>query len=278
LRNIMRTPILASLFGLALIACAGQIDSGGGDDDIPENCGNGVVDVGEDCDGGATCSAQCTNLPIPRLEVTVDKPTVATELLSTNMITVTLTGSGGFAGDVPLTATVVDAADAPIPGWAVVLDKATVTVPTDGVATAVATLTIPSQASALAGRVKIVAATTVEGTHTQESAITALNQVTFTVKLNANGQCDYAPLMGAKNMTVGTKVRWLNGEAAGGNNITIHINGNGTGLNHQPDPGSAPGAAYEQIIGTASANAAIWYCHAPGPDLVGPISINALAQ
>ena len=91
----MRTPILATLFGLSLVACAGQIDgTGGGDDDIPASCGDGTLDTsqGEACDDGNNtdgdgCSASCQNETAPRVDVSVDKPTVATELGTSNMVT-----------------------------------------------------------------------------------------------------------------------------------------------------------------------------------------------
>jgi hypothetical protein len=64
-------------------------------------------------------------------------------------------------------------------------------------------------------------------------------------------------------VTVGTKLRWLNKATQ---SITIHVNGNDNNVAHQPDPGSAPNAAYEQTIGgTTAGRTFTWYCHAPGP-------------
>src|SRR5687767_857259 len=101
----MRTHLLIAFCGLSLVACAGQIE--GGDDDIPETCGNNAPDVGEGCDDGNNadgdgCSASCELEPIPRLDLTVDKPTIDTELGTTHMVTVTATAANGFGGSVTI--------------------------------------------------------------------------------------------------------------------------------------------------------------------------------
>ncbi len=273
----MRIALLAALLGLSLVGCAGQIgDAGGGGDDVAPSpdCGNGAIDTGETCDDGATtsgdgCSATCQTEATPRLDISVDKPTISTELMSTNMVTVTLTGSDGFTGAVNLAATLVNATDTPITAWTVALDTSTVTVPIDGTATAVATLTIPSDSKVLTGSLKIAATSSAGvGTFTSTSAVTATNQVTINMKLDANGQCIY-PAAGTTNLVVGSNVRWLNTEAAdSGNRITIHINnGDQYGVPHQSDPGSDPGTAYERTLTGTPAGTFSWYCHAPGPDV-----------
>ena len=156
---------------------------------------------------------------------------------------------------------------------------ATVNVPVDGTATAVATLTIPSENRGLSGKVKIDATSSV-GPQSVSSIVTALNQVSFEVTLNANGQCVY-PAAGTKNVTVGTKVRFVNKSAT--DNITIHVQGvpNGSptyGVTHQPDPGSAPGTAYEKTINAAGTTPIEWYCHAPGPSVNNLLIMAVAAQ
>lgn len=267
----MRTSVLATLLGLSLVACAGNISGGGGDDDVPETCGNGAVDPGEDCDGGEGCSATCTTIAVPRLDISVDKPTIATELGTTNMVTVTLTSSGGFTGSVPVAATLVDGAGAAIADWIVAVNPPTVTVPADGTATAVVTFAVPTLKSALTGTLKIATTPTGAegGTTTFDSQITVADQVTVMMKLDANGQCEY-PAAGTIQLKVGSKIRWFNNELAGGSKITIHsngINGQNTGVNHQGDPGSDPQTAYEQT--TSVVGQSQWYCHAPGPTVNG---------
>lgn len=269
----MRTSVIASLLGLSLVACAGNISGGGGgdDDDIPETCGNGAVDPGEECDGSAGCSASCTQEAIPRLDISVDKPTVTTELGTSNMVTVTLTSTGGFTGVVPVTGAFVDSSGTVLPEFVVAVNPPSVTVPAGGTATAVVTLGVPSTKTALSGSLRITTTPTGSegGIHTFDSAVTIVDQFTIPVKLNAGGLCVYPPA-GTFRVKVGTKVRWLNDEALGGGGITIHTQAEGAGnggLGHQPDgpngtPGSAPQTAYER---TATSPATIrWYCHAPG--------------
>src|SRR5258706_12912934 len=117
------------------------------------------------------------------------------------MITVTLTGSDGFTGDVTLAAAAVDAADKPLTGWTVTLDKTSLSVPTNGTATAIATLKLASDSKALTGSAKITATTAVPratGTLIAHSNVTADNQVSFAITMN-NGQCQYPGTGGAAN-------------------------------------------------------------------------------
>ena len=203
---------------------------------------------------------------MPRLDVTIDKPTITTELMTTNMLTVTLTSANGFTGSVSLTASVVDAQGQPLAAWPVTLSAASLSVAANASASSVATLTIPSENRGLAGTVKIEA-TSSAGTQSVTSAVTALNQLTFGVTLN-NGQCEY-PSAGNTNVTYGTKVRFLN---KANTNITIHVDDGGPyGVPHQPDPGSAPDTAYEKVVTEPTQTPTVqqfsWYCHQPGPNV-----------
>jgi cysteine-rich repeat protein len=116
----MRTSVLATLLALSLVACAGTIDGGGGDDDVPENCGNGAVDTGETCDDSNTvdgdgCSATCTTEVAPRLTVTIDRPTVDTTLGKSEVVKATFVSEGGFTGNANVAVSVVDGANVAIP-------------------------------------------------------------------------------------------------------------------------------------------------------------------
>lgn len=241
----MRSTLVSALLGLSLLAGCEVGDPGNG--------------------GGPDAGAVEVDAPsaVPRLDVTVDKPTVMTELGTSTMITVTLTGSGGFAGAVTLTATVVDGAGAAVPGWTVGLNQATVNVATNGSAVAVATLQVPTLNSGLAGTVKIDAVSSL-GTQTLTSAVTALNQVSVTVTENA-GQCVY-PSATPMQVVAGTKVRFVNKFTT--DNITIHVDGNANGVNHESDPGHAVNTAYEATV-SGTTGTITWYCHAPGPNLGG---------
>ena len=267
---MLRTPLVL-LFGSLIVGCTvGDPGTGGDDGDDTGGggavCGNGVKEGNEACDDGNAasgdgCSTTCNVEAVPRLDVTVDKPTISTELKTTHMVTVSLTAAGGFGGDVTLAPSVVDGTGTPLQGWTVVLDKTTVTLPTDGTGSAIATVTVPSTNKGLVGTVKIDVTGTGIPAKQVTSAVTALNQITFQMTLNGNNQCVYPPA-GTVPVTIGTKLRWLNKAAS---NVTIHVGGNANTINHQADPGSPPNGVYEQTVtGNPGANIS-WYCHAPGP-------------
>lgn len=269
----MRTSVLATLLGLSLVGCAGQISGGGGDDDIPETCGNGAVDPGEDCDGGEGCSATCTTEAIPRLDLSVDKPTVSTELGSTNMVTLTLTSADGFSGPVNIAASLVDGAGAPLTGWLVAVNPPTVTVPANGTATVVATLGIPSDATVLSGNIKFDVTGGPEP-KTMMSSVTSLNQVTFAIDIanaaSADPDCIYPVNNTPIRVHVGTKVRFFNKnpdlkfEIHSNNSLIIPHQAQGLGAD---DPITEPNTAYERIVvAGGGAQTFSWYCHDIGPD------------
>jgi hypothetical protein len=222
-----------------------------GDDD-----GRPPQDPGSDPGTGTNPS------PTPSLGVSADKTSIATELATSNSVTLTLRASGGFAGTATLAATALDTAGAPITGWTVTLDKPTIDLDADATATAIATLKIPSSINTLSGVVKIDATTSL-GTVTAQSNVTVTKQITYAMTLNG-ARCVY-PVAAGSSTTIsqGTKVRWVNNDPAG--RITIHIGAVGgkaiTGFDHEPDPGMAPnGGAFEQTAGS-STGAVDWYCH-----------------
>jgi hypothetical protein len=268
----MRTPLVL-LFGSMLVGCTvGDDGTGGGDEGGGAVCGDGVKEGNEQCDGDAGCSATCTLLPVPKLDVVVDKPTIATELRSTNMITVTLVGSGGFGGAVNLTGTAVDAAGNPIQGWTVAFNNAAVTVPVDGSVDVVATLTIPSENRGLTGTVKIDV-TSPLGPKSVTSAVTAQNQVSLPVSMNG-GLCVYSAVMGQTRVAVGTKVRMVN---KGTDTMIFHSDGGAAGVPHQDVATTiAVNNAYERTITTAT-GAFNWYCHSPGPNPGAAVQILPVA-
>lgn len=263
----MRISVLATLLGLSLVGCAGNITGGGGDDDdIPENCGNGAIDPGEDCDGGEGCSATCTSVGTPRLDLSVDKPTVATELGTTNMVTLSLTGGDGFTGSVNVAASIVDGAGAPVTGWIVAVNPPTVTVPTTGAATVVATVAVPSDAAMLAGNIKFDVTGGPEP-KSITSSVTAMNQITFPIDV-AGGVCVYPVDATPIRIKTGTTVRFLNKNAT--NNFEIHSDNNAA-IPHQgqgagaDDPVTEPNTAYTKVLAGNAAEFG-WYCHDRGPN------------
>jgi hypothetical protein len=103
-----------------------------------------VVNVGGST-GGDDNTGDDQN-PTPKLDVSVDKDTVATELGKMDMVTFTLTGSGGFGEDVQLAATLTDATSMPVTAITMT-GPTTLTVPQNGSATATYMLTSTMNAS-----------------------------------------------------------------------------------------------------------------------------------
>ncbi|HEU4729428.1 MAG TPA: hypothetical protein VFT22_16115, partial [Kofleriaceae bacterium] len=198
----------------------------------------------------------------PKLDVTIDMPTMSTELLSTNMVTVSLHASGGLTGSVALTASAVDGAGAPLAAWTVTLDKATVDLAADGTATAVATLKVPSDSAAVQGTVKVEATGGAGAvTSSASSAVSVAKVLTVPITLDANGKCVYPQSMvGTVKVKNGTLIRWLNNSQA---SITIHISEQDPdkigGLSHEQGA-TAAGKTYEQTV-AATSGSTDWYCH-----------------
>lgn len=254
----MRTP-LATLVGLSFVACTGQIQEGGGDDVvIGENCGNHQIDPGETCDDGNIangdgCSSACTTESTnnPRLTATIDRTNIATELGKTERVTLTLTSAGGFAGDVAVSTSVLDGANAPLTGVATVAAPATITVAANATVTQQLMIAIPSNAtgSALAGMVSVnLAAPT--GTQTLTAALNIEPIYTVTYSATVTTDAGTHPIQSgvqATNVTVkrGTKIRFKN--ESGIQHVT---HGEGLFAHEQPtnDPnvGGLTGATYEQ--------------------------------
>lgn len=250
----MRTSLLAGLFAaFALPACANEI--------------SGIDDT-----TGADAGVDAAVDPVaPRIDMSVDKTTLSTELLTTQTIVVTLTSVNGFAGAATLTASVVDAANTPLAGWTATLDMTSVNLVADGSATVEVDVKVPTLYSGPTGTVKIDATSTAAPA-TVSSTFNVANQITYRLSVNA-GACVYPLEYGKMNsrdrIAVGTKVRWFN---EGTTNFEIHITGGDAyGFSHQAqgtfgtaDPVTEMNTAYEQTAMSSSGGALIqWYCHDP---------------
>lgn len=249
-----------------LAGCVSSIDggTGSGDDDTSNpgntnpgntNPGNGNTNPGN---GSGNTNPGNGNTNTPSLTGAVDKQSLSTELMSSNMVTLTLQGAGGFSGTVNLTASAVDDTGAAITGWTVALDKASVDVAANGTASVVATLTVPSDSTATAGKIKVDAASSL-GTSSITSAVTVAPQMTVNLVRTAN-TCAYpAGMVGTIKVKTGTTIRWVN-DATSSGNITVHITENKiAGLAHEQGA-TAPGATYMQTV-TGTSGTTDWYCH-----------------
>lgn len=260
----MRTPLLAGFLALLVPAClAGEISDVGDDDgtgtgsDMGSGSGNGSGTGGE-----------------PRLDISVDKSTIETELKTNNVITLSLAAGGTFSGPVEVAASAVDANDTPIAGWSVSLSSASITLAEGATETVTATLAIASDAPATTGTVKLDVTSSL-GVQTLTSEVTAANQVTFTLRVDDNtNRCVFPADAGNQanpvRVPIGAKIRWFNEGIA---NFVIHSNGN-NGVTHQgqapnglADPTTEPNTAYEQTLGGTIGTTVTWYCHAPDTNI-----------
>jgi len=208
----------------------------------------------------------------PSLNVAIDKTSFTADLGTDNVANVTLSSVNGFTGNVTITPSVVDSANAAITDWKVVLDNTSVSVPANGTVTVKATVSIPSLYNVAAGTLKLDVSAGELATKSVTSTFNVTNQYTFVLTENAAGQCVYPNhtngVMSTLQVKVNTKLRWFN-MTNDNDHVIIHIDGGGTGLVHQDprDPatdGNARNTAFEETPTTAGT--ADWYCHSPGPN------------
>jgi cysteine-rich repeat protein len=260
----MRIHILAAL-ALVVPACAGDITSpGGGDDDTGAVCGNGTIDTGETCDdsnaiAGDGCSATCQTEQVatPRVTLSVDKPTITSDLGVDNTIVVTATSEMGFAGTITLAATAKDSTNAVISDWTTALDQTSLTLDANGTATANLTLSALGDAAMLGGTVTVTA-TGAPTAATTDIGVTFNGVVDLTIGDN-NGTCAY-PTVQVWKVKTGRQLAVYNGSTT--KKFVIHTGGAIQGFPHEGDAGTAPGAAYINTL-TGGQGDQI-YCHNGG--------------
>ena len=192
-----------------------------------------------------------------------DKPTVTTELFTTEMLTVTVTGAMGFSGDVALTPTVVDAQNQPITGWTLTATPPTVTLPQNGSMTSIISVQIPSDSAALAATVK-VATSSSAAVATATSAFTVQKQLHLAMEAGTGAGAPHPhPGLGANlNVKTGTNVIFIN------NDTIAHLIHGDNGIPHEPSD-LLPNATY-QVTVTADGQ---WYCHDHAGDTPRQISV-----
>ncbi len=263
----MRTPILAVL-GLAVSACAGQISStGGGDDTGGAVCGNGTIETGEQCDDGNTvagdgCSATCQTEQVatPRVTLTVDKPTLTSDLGVDNTVVVTATSVMGYAGTITLSAAATDTTNAAISDWTSTLDQTSLTLTAGGTATANLKLSAMGDAAMLGGTVTLTATgPATPATATVGVTFNGILHITFGE--DNTSTCVY-PATKVWKIKAGRQLAVYHGGTD--RKMVVHAGNNAIqGLTHEGStPGTAPGAAYISTLTTGgSSDADQIYCH-----------------
>jgi cysteine-rich repeat protein len=270
----MRTTLVPAFISILLGACiAGEISGPGGGDDEGGGaaCGDNVVDSGEACDDGNTldgdgCSATCSTeaTPMPRIMASVDKTEVTTELGKNEIVTLDIQSIEGFAGSVTIAASLVDAANAPIPG--ITVDgPTTLGLAVDGTVSGMYAIQVASNATgtALTGSLKLDL-TTMVGTESLTSTISVTPTYTITYAAGTGATAGNHPVLGGTQpaeVTVkrGTTIKYINSD-------TIQHDTHGGGIfDHQNTGGGQPGTTYEQpTIGAAPGSTGVLGCHENG--------------
>lgn len=250
----MRNTVLVGLLALALPAClvgtgdissdpgaGGQQGGGGGQ----QGGGGGGGEQGGGGGGGGTT-------PTPKVAATVDHATVSSELGKTETLTVTLTGTDGFAGDVTLAPTIVDSTGNPVTGFTLTANPTTVTLAQNGTGTATISVKIPTDAAELAPMVKVAATSTAAAVEA-DSTFTIAKQLTITIAAGTGSTAIHSALPAPNapiSILAGTKVIFHNADTI---NHEIHASG---GINHEQGA-LVPGGDYSAVVSSD----ADWYCH-----------------
>jgi len=249
----MRSTLIAGVFALLLPACIvgedGITGAGGGQSGGGDMSGGGGG--GGDGTGGGTGSGSGTQTT-PRVEASVDKATVSTELGKTETLTLTVQSMNGFAGTVTIAPSVMDGTTA-VTGWTLTPNPATVTLTDGSSQTVQLSVKVPTDTASLAPSVK-VDLTSSAATATVSSAFTVAKQVTILI---ASGTGTGAPHTGLPStntplrIRTGTKLVFHNADG-----IQHVIHGDG-GIPHENTAAGQPNTDYTVTV----SNDATWYCH-----------------
>jgi hypothetical protein len=260
----MRTPFLACLLIASVPACVigpGEITGVG--DGVETGEGGGGGGGGGEGEGEGTGGGGST--ATPRVTAAVDKATMSTELGKAETVTISLTSVDGFAGDVSLSASLVDMANGAIPGITV-NGPATVTLNANGTGTAAFSITVATDATgvALNGQLK-VAVSSPAGVVDVTSAITINNSFTLDYPTNTGtATANHPGRARTVNVKRGTVLRFTNTDTI---DHIIHGGGAFSGNHENTTTGGAPGRTYQiQTIGVAPGGSGTLGCHSHGAD------------
>jgi len=222
----MRTPLLLALF---LPACMVTEITGVGDD-----TGSGS---GSDNGSGSDTTT-------PRLDASLDKTSMTTQLGKTETVTINMSSAGGFSGDVSISATLVDATEVAMPNI-MVSGTPNVTVAAGGTAQASYQIVVPMNASGttLTGTLKIELNTSL-GIQTVSSPVTINNVYVVDYAAGTGtvtGMHMNAGMLPNLSVKRGAILRFHNSDT-----IDHIIHGDGTTFPHEDQTvGGAPGRDYD---------------------------------
>jgi hypothetical protein len=167
-------------------------------------------------------------------------------------LTYTITGSGGFAGDVALSASIADSNGAAVTGYTLTPSAPSVTLTQDGTATVSLDVKIPTDASVLDPTVKLSLASSASPVDVT-SAFTVAKQITIVFDSGTGAAAPHTGLPTPNsrlNILAGTQIIFHNGDT-----IAHRIHGDG-GIQHEADD-LQPGGDYKVTVNSS----ADWYCH-----------------
>jgi hypothetical protein len=207
----------------------------------------------------------------PSVTAEVDKSTVATELGKTEIITLTLTSGGSFAGDVTVTPSLVDSAGAALTDGITVTGQPTVTMTADGTTTAMYTVKVPTNATGadLTANVNFDVTSTA-GSKQLTTALTIAAVYTVTYAAGLAGDVTTHPLR-AKTFSVkkGAKISLHNADTA------VHITHGDGAFPHETQGATGGLANGTYVLDTSKLNGTSGNigCHSHGTATYAKVTI-----
>jgi hypothetical protein len=250
----MRSHLLAGFVALLLPAClvgSGDITGIGDDDGTGNGDGTGGGDGMGGGDGNGSGDGTQTT---PRIQGSVDKTAVSTELGKTETVTVTVTSMDGFAGSVNVTPSLLNGTT-PVTaaGWTVTANPTSVNLTAGGTATVQLSVKIPTDAAALTPTLKVDLAGGA-ATAAVDSAFTIAKILTLDIEAGTGTGAPHTKLPAPNapiRIRTGTQLIFHNSDT-----IQHVIHGDG-GIPHENTALGGAGTDYKVTV----SNDATWYCH-----------------
>lgn len=252
----MRSILLAILVAAVVPACTtditGEPGTGGGDmGGTGGTGGTGGGDTGGGDNGSGTGEASNG-----KVVVTVDQPTVNSDLGKTIALTYTVSSMSGYAGTVTVTPTITNAANGTVTGWTLTPSQSSVALTDGSMSTVTMNVMIPTDTMELMPIIKFDVS---DGTSTAEvtSNFTLARAVTIDLApVGAGTHTDWPAKNVPLKIRAGTTITFHNSDT-----IQHEIHGN-AGIKHEGGPLN-PGADYTVQNVTDDGT---WYCHIHGAD------------
>lgn len=247
--------LLAGFVAVLLPACLIGTGDIAGDESGDRSGEDGTGDGNGDGNSGGTGNGGGT-INTPRVQASIDKTAVSTELGKTETLMVTVQSMNGFAGNVTISPSVLDGTTA-LTGYSLTPTPASVTLEPGSSQQVEIKVKIPTDTAVLSPSLKIDLGNGV----TTTSVFTIAKQLTVNITANHLG----LPLPNAPmRIRAGTKIVFRNTDT-----IQHVIHGNG-GITHENTGLGMPGTDYT----VTPSDDATWYCHShEGNGVARPVRI-----